>query len=419
VSSLDDDALDRTLARRPLSSAERETLARARSVMTSGDFAAPRPSRHFAVELVVAGAAAVLVIGLILALAHPTPPAPQPAVTHPTASPTASPIPPVSTVATPRIVGQLSLGSLWINAVTSGPGVVWVAAQQSQSETETGRLIRVDASTARQTASWVIGGDPDAVATAGDYVWVANGDGDFSSVLPGENTVEQFSVTTGKLIHVYHVVDPLALVANPGAALVISGPTQNNTQISLLTSGRDDPIASEDGAPTSTGVSDQPAIASCGGQVYMPFSDVTPAGARVIVYAMPESGGPIRSLVTLPNDFLTNVTCNSTSLFVASSNGQVARIDLANPSHPTVLSGGYPYAMTFALGRVWTVYLLHNETDQPFLTSMDPTTWVQSPAELSPPAGSGLFDRYALIPGTPGLWMVAGNGNLLLHIAVG
>ena len=91
MSSFDDDFIERTLARRPLTSPEREALASARASMARGEFTAAKGSRHFAMELVAAGAVAVLVIGLILALAHPAPKSPLPATTHPTASPNATP----------------------------------------------------------------------------------------------------------------------------------------------------------------------------------------------------------------------------------------------------------------------------------------------------------------------------------------
>ena len=91
MSNIDDVYIDATLARRPLTPAEGEALANARSFMERGEFAAERRSRTLAIELLAAGALAVLVIGLILALAHGTQPTPKPAITHPTASATVSP----------------------------------------------------------------------------------------------------------------------------------------------------------------------------------------------------------------------------------------------------------------------------------------------------------------------------------------
>jgi photosystem II stability/assembly factor-like uncharacterized protein len=105
VSSFDDDSIDRALARRPLTPAEREALAAARGSMARGEFTTANGSRHFAMELVAAAAAAVLVIGLILALAHPAPKAPQTAITHPTASPTTTPTTSPSPSAQPVPIG--------------------------------------------------------------------------------------------------------------------------------------------------------------------------------------------------------------------------------------------------------------------------------------------------------------------------
>jgi photosystem II stability/assembly factor-like uncharacterized protein len=125
VSSFDDDAFERSLARRPLSSAERDALASARASIARGEFTAAKGSRHFAMELVAAGAAAVLVIGLTLALAHPAPKSPLPAVKHPTASPTTAPTPspspsgqPLPTGFQPESVTAISEADFWVLAAT-------------------------------------------------------------------------------------------------------------------------------------------------------------------------------------------------------------------------------------------------------------------------------------------------------------
>ena len=121
MSTFDDDSIDRALARRPLTAAERDALTTARGFMTRGEFTAARATRHFAMELVAAGAAAVLVIGLILVLAHPAPKSPFPAVTHPTASPTSAPAPspspsgqPVASGFQPESVTAISEDDFWV-----------------------------------------------------------------------------------------------------------------------------------------------------------------------------------------------------------------------------------------------------------------------------------------------------------------
>lgn len=91
MSNIDDIYIDATLAHRPLTASEEKALADARSFMERGEFATERRSRILAIELLAAGALAVLVIGLILVLAHNAQPTPNPAITHPTASATASP----------------------------------------------------------------------------------------------------------------------------------------------------------------------------------------------------------------------------------------------------------------------------------------------------------------------------------------
>ena len=121
MSSFDDDSVERALARRPLTAAERDALTAARGFMTRGEFTAAKATRHFAMELIAAGAAAVLVIGLILVLAHPAPKSPLPAVTHPTATPTTAPAPspspsgqPVASGFQPESVTAISEDDFWV-----------------------------------------------------------------------------------------------------------------------------------------------------------------------------------------------------------------------------------------------------------------------------------------------------------------
>ena len=124
---------------------------------------------------------------------------------------------------------------------------MWVAAQ-GPVYGETGRLLRIDASSARQTGSWVVGGNPVAVSAAGGYVWVANSYGDGSLVLPDQNTVMQFNATTGALVHTYRITGPTAVVANGNGALVVSSQTANGpTDIHLLTAGRSSLVATVPG----------------------------------------------------------------------------------------------------------------------------------------------------------------------------
>jgi hypothetical protein len=341
--------------------------------------------------------------------------------------PPTTPIPSPSPVATTplHIVQQLNLGPLWINAVATGPGVVWAAAQSSFYG-DTGRLIRIDASTGRQTASWVIGGDPQAVAAAGDFVWVANGSGDGSQVLPGQNTVEQFNTTTGSLVHVYHVVGPQALVANPDSAVVIADPTESEATVSLLGSGDIRTTGSEEGVLQSSGISSQTAVASCGGDVYMAIWSASTGGQSVEVYATPQTGGPITALSHLANGFDPVVTCDPSSLFVTPAGDDgIYRTSLPNASGSIVWPGTYPYAtdppsaMTYASGRLWVMYVSSDSSVPPLLTSLDPATGARSTAGLSLPSTSQPLDRYLIVPGSTGVWVVGNDPSVLIHVVVG
>ena len=426
MTHLDDDALDRGIARRSLTAAEHNVLVDTRQFMQRGDFAAARGSRTLAMEVLAAGAVAVLVIGVILVLARPASPRPQPAVTHPTASPTgtptvtASPSPSAVPVgATPPILEQVRLGNWWVNALTVEPGVVW-AAVQSPNYGEPGRLIRIDTSTARQTASWVIGGDPIAVAAAGPYVWVANSFGDSSKVLPEQNTVEQFNAATGRLMHVYRVTDPRGLVANPTSALVVWESTDSRAQLSLLSGGGNTTIAGVPGTVLGPGVSSQSAIVVCGDEVFFAASMTGTGEMDATIYAVRPSGGAVRTIATIPGDFEPDIACDGTALFVNNgTNGGIVRVSLADGTVGPAWPGSYPFAMTYAGGRLWVMYLSNDAQDEPFLTSLDPATGVAARSGFSPPATTGLFDRYLIVPGTTGLWVVAGDGNVLLNVRLG
>jgi hypothetical protein len=281
-------------------------------------------------------------------------------------------------------------------------------------------MIRVDTSTAGQTASWVIGGDPIAVAAAGAYVWVANSFGDSSKVLPEQNTVEQFNAGTGRLMHVYRVADPRGLVANATSALVVWESTDGRAQLSLLSGGGDTTIAGLPGTVSGPGVSSQSAIVVCGDEVYFAASMTGTGEMGATIYAVGLGGGPVRTIATIPGDYAPDIACDGTALFVSNvTNGGIVRVNLADGSVGPPWPGSYPFAMTSAGGRLWVMYLSNNAQDEPFLTSLDPATGLEAPAGFSPPATTGLVDRYLVVPGTTGLWLVAGDGNVLLNVRLG
>lgn len=427
MTHLDDASIDASLARRSLTAAESEALARARHFMEQGDFTARRQSRTFAMEVLAGGAAAIVVIGLVLTFAHHAPASPPPAPTHPVTSPTPMPSPtpspsaPTQTTVPPHILQQVGLGSGFVNAMAVSPDVVWLATQ-GVNYGDAGTLIRVDAATGRRTASWSIGGDPAAVAAAGGYVWVANGFGDGSKVLPEQNTVEQFNATTGRVMHIYRILDPRALVANTTSALLMSAPNQEDTAITLLEAGTTKAVGNVPGGLQGAFSAPQ-AVAVCANEVYLTVSNATNSGTNVVTYSVHPTGGTVREIASVPNDFLPVTTCDSTDVFVAAvttnGEGSIVRVSIANGSVSRLWGGPNPSALAFLSGRVWLTYLAHSSSSGSYLTSIDPVTGATSPTRTILPAPPNRGDPYLLVPGGLGLWVQAGVGNLMLHIAVG
>jgi len=159
-----------------------------------------------------------------------------------------------------------------------------------------------DASTARATESWAVGGDPVAVAAGGDFVWVANGVAGVGGTAGEQNTVEQFDSATGALMHVYPVLDPRGLVANPTSALVIAANPGQQSAISLLASGRAEAVATLPGTlnvPLSS-LSPEVAVAVCSNQAFVALTTVLTASSNVAIYALPPNGGSVHRIATIP-----------------------------------------------------------------------------------------------------------------------
>jgi hypothetical protein len=428
VTYIDDADIDIAVADRPLTQPELEALGNARSFMERGGFATSRQSPSFAIELLAGGAVAMLVVGLILAMLRPMQPRPLPASSRPTASPTATPTPsasPTQTTVPLDIIAQLNLGSHYVDAMAVSPNAVWLAIQ-GVNYGDAGTLIRVDPKTARKTASWTIGGNPAAVAAAGDFVWVANGVSDGSAVLPKQNTVEQFNAATGALVHIYRVNDPRGLVANLDSALVISASNPEQTAISLLAGGFSREIASLPGVLQGTSVSAESGLAECGHQVYMALTNSLATGANAKIYSVPPTGGAVHGIATIASDFAPAMVCDGTSLYLPApfgkaGQGSLVRVSVSTGAVTTLWQGPGPQAMAVATGRLWITSFVDvaATNESTFLSSLDPVTGVESSTRWFLPAAPNIGDPDLLIPGASGLWTVAGAGNLLLHIAVG
>lgn len=422
----DVDVIAETLTSRPLTQTEEATLARVEQFVSHHDFAAQQRPR-LALEILMAGVAAAVAVTLIVALTHPSLPTPSPAHHTPVPTATVTPSPPTPSLSPTlgptiplRITQQLSLGRS-ANAISVSLGIVWVAAQ-GPVYGETGRLLRIDASSARQTGSWVVGGNPVAVSAAGGYVWVANSYGDGSLVLPDQNTVMQFNATTGALVHTYRITGPTAVVANGNGALVVSSQTANGpTDIHLLTAGRSSLVATVPGNLQSPSISAESALAVCGGDVYLGVSELSATGVQSInIYVVRLGGGPVRSLATIQGAWWPLMTCDSSSLYVFDGAGDLPLV--VNPVDGrmrTMPEGSGASAAAFESGLIWQ---LHDAYGPPgtggYLTALDPNTGVESSSRLTIP-GTVSSDAFLLAPGAPGLWVVGGNETLLLHVTFG
>lgn len=427
----DVDVISETLGSRPLSQTDEIALARVEQFVSRHDFVVHRRS-GLAFEILCAGVAAALVVTLVIALTRHSPVTPSPAHHTPAPIPTAtttarpttpSPSVPLGPAIPMRIAQQVSLGSRQANAMFVTPSTVWVATI-SPTYGQPGTLLRIDASSGRQTAAWVVGGDPVAVSAAGDYVWVANSFGDGSKVLPEENTVMQFNATTGRLAHVYPVSGPTAVVADGSGALAMSSETANGpTGIYLLSAGRSSLVTTVPGVLQGPSVSAQSALAICGGVMYLGVSELNEAGAPSInVYSVSFGGGPARTIATLPGEWSPMVACDGSAVYVFDATGDApVRVDLADGHMSTLSGGGSPTAIAFESGLIWEFYPgLGPGTPQPlsYLTALNPSTGMASSSRLPIPGTEG-SSPFLLAQGSPGLWLVGGNETLLFHVTAG
>jgi len=423
----DVDVIAEMLTTRPLTESEEATLGRVEQFVLRRDFTAQRRPR-LALEILLAGIVAAVAITFIVALTRHTLTTPPPAHHSPVPTATASAGPPTPSpsarVGPPiplRIAQQASLGSHSANAIAVSPGIVWVAVQGAVYG-DSGRLLRIDASTARQTASWVVGGDPEAISAAGAYVWVVNGFGDGSLVLPDQNTVMQFNATTGRLVHLYRMTSPTAVIANGSSALVVSLPTANGpSEVHLLTAGRSSLVATVPGSLIGPSISAESAVAVCSGQVYLGVSELSASGAQSLnIYVLRLNGGPVRTLATIQGAWWPAMTCDQSSLFAFDGAGDPPLVvNTADGRVRTLPEGAGASAVAFESGSIWQ---LHNAYGPPgsggYLTALDPNTGLVSSTRLTIP-GTVDSEAFLLAQGTPGLWVVGGNETLLLHVVFG
>ena len=376
-------------------------------------------SRSKSVVLLAGAASAVVVAGLSLAALRPA------AQSSPTESPnrTVRDAPAhVPQLTTPLdVTARLSLAPREAAAMSVSPGAVWIATA-AVTQGGAGALVRVDASTAHATESWPIGGAPVAVAAGGAFVWVANGVARRPGTVPHQNTVEQFDIATGALVHVYSVVDPRGLVANRTSALVIAAGMGQQSAISLLSAGRATAVATLPGTlnvPLSS-LSPEVALAVCTNHAYVALTNVLPSSSNVTIYALPPTGGSVRRVATIPNDYEASMACDANSLFLIGAAGDgnvsVARVSTADGVVANLWEGPYPVAVASLSGRIWIAYS-DDSVHQSFLTSLDPVTGRAAPSRSRLPFPPTSGDPNLLIPGAEGLWLVASLGNQLLHIS--
>jgi hypothetical protein len=382
-------------------------------------FRAGSNSRTQAIALLAAGAGGIVVIGVILALVRPAP------VSAPTETPSSSlptPPPTPTQVTVPLdVAAAINLGPHPVSAMAVSTGAVWLATQGATAGAS-GALFRVDSATASTTATWSVGGAPVAVAASGAFVWVANGSGNTSVTSPGHDTVEQFDAATGALVHLYQVFDPQGLVANPTSAMVVAANSAQETSISLLSGGATKPLTTLPGvlSPPVSSLSPEVAVSVCSGRVFLALTRVVPGASNVTIYSLPPEGGPVRKVVTVPFDYEASTACDSTSVFLIGAAGDgdasIARVSVADGTVTNLWEGPYPVAVAFLSGRVWIAYS-DDVLNESALTSLDPATGIVMPTRSILPAPSNDGNPNLLIPGDSGLWLVASQGTLLLHVA--
>jgi hypothetical protein len=412
----DVDVITETLRARAYSETEELALARVERFVSGHEFASRRrPGLAF--ELLVAGVVAAVAITGIVALTRPWVPAPHrtPGPIATSSAPTASPTPQMSWQIPPFSVQQVVRldTPFQATALSVSSGSVWVAAS-SPVYGHAGRLFRVDAASARQTGSWVVGGDPVAISAAGGFVWVANSFGDGSLVLPDQNTVMQFNATTGSLIHTYRITSPTGLVASGDGALVVSSETANGpTEVHLLTAGRSSLVATAPGNLQGPSLSGESAVAVCGHNVYLGMSELSYAGAQSInIYAVPLGGGPARMVATIQGGWWPAMACDSATLFAFPGNEtRPVRLQLTDGSVSTLPGVAGVTAVGLDDGSILDVYNADGPAGyEGYLGALNPSNGVESaqPFPFGGPETGGAFllGTDGLDDSNPSAWVV-------------
>ena len=129
------------------------------------------------------------------------------------------------------------------------------------------------------------------------------------------------------------------------SALVIAANPAQQSAISLLAGGRAVAVATLPGTlnvPLST-LSPEVAVAVCANQAFVALTSLLTSSSNVTIYALPTTGGSVRRIATIPNDYEASMACDANSLFLIGAAGDgnvsVARIATADGAVATPVGG--------------------------------------------------------------------------------
>ena len=267
-----------------------------------------------------------------------------------------------STQPTPEVTPQPYIGSVIplpdgpapLAMAVGAPGELWLTRPGSPDQPPVvGDLVRAAAAAGQSTTVRTVGGDPEAVAYSGAYVWVVNGFGDGKTPEADANSVVQLDPTTAVEVQRYQVDQPYGVAATGDRGWIVAAGPGDTTLLTVVqaqsvTSARLIPVAGGDPAG-------KPAIVVGGEAAYLVTSD---SGGNA-VYSV-SSMGQVMAQQTLPTFGNAALAVDGAAVFATVGNvqaGGIYRLDGGTLALQATLSRTGSRSIATAHGHVWALSL--------------------------------------------------------------
>jgi hypothetical protein len=239
------------------------------------------------------------------------------------------------------------------------PGQLWLTRTGSPDQSPVvGELLRFDASAGQATLNRPVGGDPEAVAYSGAYVWVVDGFGDGKTLEADANSVIQLDATTADEAQRYQVDQPYGLGALGDLAWIAAAGPADTTMVTI--------------AQAQAGTVSGPVVLPGGNAAGSPVVVAGGNGAFVVttvsepgqpghntVYAV-DGTGQVTAQQVLPTFGNAALAFGDGAVFASVMNVQVGgiyRLDGATLTLNATLSNDGARGITTANGHVWALSL--------------------------------------------------------------